>query len=703
MKFRKIILTAISVIIFLQIFLMDIIRKVHDPVEMDSIKIRQVLIVFGFSIIFYLLNKSEQKKEKPIVVKIGNILLTSAGVLVALASVTFMPVIQFTQSNTSLIPENYFTVIIADLFSFIIAFLSLYLLIMIKNFIFSYRRKDTKRNFIILLLLLFLTVIYDFLFISFNEIGYGFNLLLVATVIFILINSFRLPWIAYLAKKEKYYIIAYSLFLLPLIILATVINGLYLVDNPSSMMLFYFSPIIKEFVFFITLFTSIYFGIAFISTIFHIPTQDIFDRKIVEISSLHNLSRLVTQVFDFRDLIENITKLSLGITEANCAWIYIKKEVKELPFTNANINKYGYELAGFNSITAQEIEIINSSQAVPFEEQIAKDRKIIYINDLALLKTIKSKELIIKKIRSLVVIPLISHSEIIGILYIGKSFAFGFDKEYLNIIGTFADQATISIENSKLIEKSIEKERMERELLLAQKMQRKLLPLDFPTYDSFDLCAISIPAYEVGGDYYDFSRISETKIGVIVGDVSGKGISAAFYMAVLKGVFQALSKVYTSPKDFLSKANLSLIGHIEKKSFVSLIYGILDFETGKLYLSRAGHCPMVYVTENEASYIKPEGLGVGLDNGKIFDNITEEIEIQLQRNSVCVFYTDGMPEARNKNGEEYGYDRLINSVVQAKDRPATGICDKIMSDLKEFTQNDNEFDDLTLVIIKWKG
>jgi phosphoserine phosphatase RsbU/P len=112
---------------------------------------------------------------------------------------------------------------------------------------------------------------------------------------------------------------------------------------------------------------------------------------------------------------------------------------------------------------------------------------------------------------------------------------------------------------------------------------------------------------------------------------------------------------------------------------------------------------MIYATEDESSFIKPEGLGVGLDNGKIFDNITEEIEIKLKTNSVCVFYTDGVPEARNKNGEEYGYERLMETVNRSKDKSATGLCEEIMKNLKEFTQNENEFDDLTLVIIKWKG
>jgi serine phosphatase RsbU (regulator of sigma subunit) len=455
-----------------------------------------------------------------------------------------------------------------------------------------------------------------------------------------------------------------------------------------------------------TLFGSIYLGMAFISTIFHIPTQDIFDRKIVEISSLHNLSRLVTQVFDFKDLIENITKLALGVCEANCAWIEIRKENKGVIYQSPDEEKKEFELVGVKNISIDEINVLYASRESPFHKELSldrMDRKIIYIGDLAASKEMSIPENLYRKIKSLVVVPLISHSELIGILYIGKSFAYGFDKEYLNIITTFADQVTISIENSKLIEKSIEKERMERELLLAQKMQRQLLPHSFPVHKNIDLCAISIPAYEVGGDYYDFSQISEDKLGIIVGDVSGKGISAAFYMALMKGIFQALSKVFNSPKDFLIKANLSLKGHLDKKSFVSLIYGVIDLKDGKLYLSRAGHCPMILLTENEAKFIKPEGLGVGLDNGKIFDNITEEIELELENDAICIFYTDGFPEARNKTGQEFGYRQLLESIKWSKDRTAFELCNEMLSKIKGFTQSETEYDDLTIVIFRWKG
>jgi serine phosphatase RsbU (regulator of sigma subunit) len=329
-----------------------------------------------------------------------------------------------------------------------------------------------------------------------------------------------------------------------------------------------------------------------------------------------------------------------------------------------------------------------------YSEKVRVDKKMIYIDNL----NYKPLE---KKLRSLVAFSLMSHGELIGILYIGKNQPFGFDKEYFSVISTFASQVTISLENARLIEKSLEKERMERELLLAQKMQKSLLPQKYPKHPNLDLFANTIPAYEVGGDFYDFTNISENKIGIVVGDVSGKGISAAFYMALIKGMFQSLSKIYESPADLLKNINKSVYENIEKNSFITIIYGIIDLSNGKLLLSRAGHCPMLLISDNKGDFVKPQGLGAGLDKGNLFDSSLEEIEIDLTKNSACIFYSDGVTEARNRAGEEFGSQRLFDSAMKSSNLDAKDIANNIILDIKQFTVSEKEYDDLTLVFFKY--
>jgi serine phosphatase RsbU (regulator of sigma subunit) len=207
----------------------------------------------------------------------------------------------------------------------------------------------------------------------------------------------------------------------------------------------------------------------------------------------------------------------------------------------------------------------------------------------------------------------------------------------------------------------------------------------------------------VGGDYYDFVHLDPSRIGIVVGDVSGKGVSAAFYMSEVKGIFQALSRMYPSPRDFMVKANDALAGSIDKHSFVSLIYAILDVATGRLTLARAGHCPMLLVSSNRVQYIRPGGMGLGLTEGRVFEGAIEEHALQLTEGDVCVFYTDGLTEARNVADEEFGYERLLAGAQRAREQSATGIKEEILNAVRLFSGAETHHDDLTLVVLKWRG
>ena len=217
-----------------------------------------------------------------------------------------------------------------------------------------------------------------------------------------------------------------------------------------------------------------------------------------------------------------------------------------------------------------------------------------------------------------------------------------------------------------------------------------------------EIDAISTPAFEVGGDYYDFVVLSGNRIGIIVGDVSGKGVSAAFYMSEVKGIFQALSGMFHSPREFMIRANNVLESSIDKHSFVSLLYGILDTHTGVLTLARAGHCPMLLVREGGTRYLRPGGMGIGLGEGDVFDSAMEEEVIPLGVGDVCVFYTDGVTEARH-GADEFGYERLLAVAEEARGRSADAILQNILGTVHKFTDGQPTHDDLTLVVVKWRG
>jgi serine phosphatase RsbU (regulator of sigma subunit) len=303
---------------------------------------------------------------------------------------------------------------------------------------------------------------------------------------------------------------------------------------------------------------------------------------------------------------------------------------------------------------------------------------------------------------SLVVVPLVSRSAPVGVLYVTKEAEYGFYRDDIDLVSAFADQATVAIENSRLITKSIERERLVREMMLAQEMQRKLLPQNLPSVLPVDMDAVSIPAFEVGGDYYDFRQIDAHRVGIVVGDVSGKGLSAAFYMSEVKGIFQALSPLYPSPRELMIKANEVLAGSIDKHSFISLIYAVLDLSSGVLTLARAGHCPMLHVSDGVGRYIRPPGMGLGLSRDAIFAQTMEESAVTLRPGDVCVLYTDGVTEAR-RGEEEFGYDRLLEEVTRAAAADAATLKEEILSSVRRHVEHQANEDDLTIVVLKWRG
>jgi serine phosphatase RsbU (regulator of sigma subunit) len=280
---------------------------------------------------------------------------------------------------------------------------------------------------------------------------------------------------------------------------------------------------------------------------------------------------------------------------------------------------------------------------------------------------------------------------------------YGFDQDDSDVLTAFADHVTIAIENSRLIEESLERERLRQELMVAREMQQRLLPRKFPEHEAMEVTAISEPSLEVGGDYFDFVRLEKDRVGVVIGDVSGKGVSAAFYMAEVKGIFQSLSKITKSPRELLIRANQTLMENLERKAFISVLYAIYDPTASTVTLARAGHCPMIRISGAEHELIRPNGLGLGLTEGDLFETSTEERTLRLRHGDVCIFYTDGITEARNTEGEEFGYERLVNLAREIHAFSAREIQDRILSEIRAYCGKAGFEDDLTLVVVKWRG
>lgn len=250
-----------------------------------------------------------------------------------------------------------------------------------------------------------------------------------------------------------------------------------------------------------------------------------------------------------------------------------------------------------------------------------------------------------------------------------------------------------------------ERERFLKELEIARSVQLRFLPQAAPHFPRLEIASICRPAMEVGGDYFDFIRDGDDRLSVVVGDVSGKGVSAAFYMTLAKGIIKALSRLTHSPKSLLSDMNTVFYENTPKEVFISLIYGRFDLAAGTLTFARAGHNPLILHKGlgGELQLLNPRGLAIGMEPGPVFSATIEEQRLPIQRGDVFVFYTDGISEAMNKHGEEFGEDRLRQAISRLSHAPAQEMLDAITHAVSDFTGDAQQHDDFTMVVVKVVG
>ena len=564
---------------------------------------------------------------------------------------------------------------------YVLVFIGLvsYFLLTLRHFFFTNQGRNVKVYFNTMLIFFILASLSDNYF-QHESLSFLSNTFFIVSVLLMVFNSIRISWIAFLSKKEKIY----------LLLLAFVITTLFIVninnssgDNIHSQIINAFSPSLKQFNVIIMVYGSIYFLILFFTTLFHLPTAEAYDRKAQEVTSLQYFSKLITEVLDFNDLAETVTDIAQKLSASKATWIIWKNGQKQYSLAAKNIG-----FVESDKLTKQILERID-------------------FDKLTSTKTFNLKEQIVdgdsENLFSVVsVSPIKTRGETQGILVAAKGTGQIFTQDDLSAIETFSDYASVAIENSRLLEESIEKERLEKELDVAREIQRKILPLKVPEYPNLQIASVFIPAFEVGGDYYDFFKISETKLGFVIADVSGKGISAAFIMAEVKGIFESLSKTIEKPKEILIKANDILKDALDSKSFVSAAYGYFDLTEKKLIFSRAGHCPLFLLRDGDSKQIRPSGLGLGLSTKDFFEQTLEEYSIDLNENDTIVLYTDGVTEAKNELLEDFGDNYFLQVLQSNINLSAEELSNKIIKEITVFSSGHEQYDDITLVIFKWQ-
>jgi len=417
------------------------------------------------------------------------------------------------------------------------------------------------------------------------------------------------------------------------------------------------------------------------------------DDKILRLSTLMDITNVINSTWDLRRLLNLIMELAAKV---------MKAEISSLILIDKNINELVYEVVIGEKGKGLKQFRLKMEEGIP--GWVVKKGQPLLIPDME--KDTRISKHLIEKIdlhgRSVLCAPLKIKDRVIGVVEVINKIGGGsFTQDDLELFTSLAHQAAIAIENSRLYQKEIDAQRWEQELAIARSLQESILPKNFPQIEGYDIAAITIPAEEIGGDFYDFIPLGSRNLGMVIADVSGKSIPAALFMAVTRTLLRAEARKGVLPGEILSRVNHYIMEDVQYRTFVTLVYAVLDTRLKRLIYVNAGHrFPLLLrVHKNQPEFLRSESLALGLSGEEKFSGR----QVHLKEGDLLVFYTDGVIDAMNRHQEAFGQERLIQLVQKYRSLNAQGLIDKIQQELKEFTQGQPQFDDLTLIVLKLKG
>jgi sigma-B regulation protein RsbU (phosphoserine phosphatase) len=310
-------------------------------------------------------------------------------------------------------------------------------------------------------------------------------------------------------------------------------------------------------------------------------------------------------------------------------------------------------------------------------------------------------------VRSVIVVPLVFRSRFFGVLAVtnpaGDQF---FNAADFTLMQSLAEQAALALHNAEFLHLQIEKRQLDLDLSIASGIQQMLLPRNMPSFPGIELDARYAPAQRVGGDLYDFFRLSDTRFGVVVADVSGKGIPASLLMAIARTNLRQIALRHTSPSRVLIELNRTLAVDIQAGLYVTMLYAIINVATNQVTLARAGHELPLFVRRDSANglvradFVGSEGMALGMVAEEVFSETIVEHTEPFTAGDVLVLYTDGVTEAPNDEDKEFSGARLADLVRTLHLKPVREVNEGILEGVQRFTGETRQRDDFTLVTVK---
>ena len=436
--------------------------------------------------------------------------------------------------------------------------------------------------------------------------------------------------------------------------------------------------------------------------------------KKIAVEFMHNLAEAIGEGVERKVLYQRIVHTAVITTGAISACIYeklpngrLKGVAVEGLFPPQRAIKTNPEEK--TSPRARFIEKILNSEILEAGEgivgQVAKTGKPVFVpHAIEDPRIIKHKDTSLS-VRSMAFSPLIHDDQTMGVLAVANpSSGLSFSETDFSMINSLGEQAALAIKNSDAMNLRFEKNRMDGDLKLAHDVQELFLTRVFPPSKGLEIDARYVPSAQVGGDFYDFYKLSSHKFCLCIADVSGKGVPASLLMALCQTHLKHLVHKNRSPSEVLVLLNEELFSRIRKDMFITLFLAVIDTRSNKITYARAGHEPGLLVTasttSNEVVELRGNGMALGMVEPDLFSGLIKNEETDFSVGDLLCLFTDGVTEASNQEKEEFGVSRLKDELIKHASLDPQSINQKIIQDLNKFSPQSHDRDDLTLLTVK---
>lgn len=347
-----------------------------------------------------------------------------------------------------------------------------------------------------------------------------------------------------------------------------------------------------------------------------------------------------------------------------------------------------------NKVLSDRIKVGNSYLGI-----VAESKEPVFLTDAITDERVPQTVPGVMDIHTVIAVPLMIKSDLIGVLAIlNRENKKPFNNNDFSLMKTFSDQAAVAINNIKLYETIIEKEKSERDISIAGEIQSKMLPEDAPDFGGFEIASFSYAAKGVGGDYYDYLDLGNGRIGAIMVDVAGKGVPAALVMVMIRSIWRTIAPTIDNPGQTVARLNAGIAGDLTEEKYATMYNFIYDKNEHKILYSNAAHGPMLLFRKSKKSFdeLDSAGIPVGISAQTEYEDKVTTVE----SGDIAALYTDGITEAMNNEREMYTLDRLKDRIAQYADLPAKEMSEKIYKDVTDFVAGAPQHDDQTLMIMK---